>query len=65
MLHPIFERALAPWAPPAGPVTLASGRVVVHTREPNGAQRATPTPGAYAMTPAEWAEYKGARDDVN
>ena len=44
-MHPIFKQALAPWAPPAGPVTLASGRVVVHTREPNGAQRATPTPG--------------------
>jgi hypothetical protein len=65
MLHLIFKRALAPWAPPAGPVTLAWGGVVVHRRAPIGGQRATPTPGAYAMTPAEWAEYKGARHDSN
>jgi hypothetical protein len=63
-MNPIFKQALAPWTPPpAPPVKLATGRVVVHTREPNGAQRATPTPGDYSMTPAEWAEYKGARDD--
>jgi len=58
-MHPIFKEALAPYAPPAPPVTLSTGRVVVHTRQPNGAQLATPTPGSYSMTPAEWAEYKG------
>ena len=64
-MHPIFEQALAPWTPPpAPPVTLATSRVVVHTRQPNGSQLATPTPGPYAMTPAEGAEYTGARDDT-
>ena len=63
-MNPIFEQALAPWTPPAPPVILATGRVVVHTRQPNGSQLATPTPGPYEMTPAEWAEYKGARDDT-
>jgi hypothetical protein len=64
-MNPIFKQALAPWTPPpAEPVTLTTGRVVVHTRQLNGSQLATPTPGPYAMTPAEWAEYKGARDDT-
>jgi hypothetical protein len=64
-LHPIFQQALAPYAPPRAPVTLSTGRVIVHTREPNGSQRATATPGDYSMTPAEWIEYKGARDEFN
>ena len=55
-MHPIFKEALAPFAPP---VILSTGRVVVHTRQPNGSQLATPTPGSYSMTPAEWTEYKG------
>lgn len=55
----ILQYALKPFAPPAPPVTLSTGRVVVHTRQPNGSQLATPTPGSYSMTPAEWAEYKG------
>lgn len=38
-------------------VALSSGRVITHTREPNGSQLATPTTGYYAMTNAEWAEY--------
>ena len=39
------------------PVTLSTGRVVIHTREPNGSQLATPTPGSYEMTNDEWIEY--------
>ena len=39
------------------PVTLSSGRIVLHTREPNGSQLATPTPGNYEMTNAEWLQY--------
>ena len=39
-------------------ITLSSGRVVVHTREPNGSTLATPTPGYYAFTSAESAEYQ-------
>jgi hypothetical protein len=38
-------------------VTLSSGRVIAHTREPNGSQLATPTTGSYAMTDDEWLEY--------
>ena len=62
-MHPIFKQALAPWAPPAEPVTLATGRVVVHTRQPNGSQLATPTPGDYSMTPAEWLEYQRGKHE--
>jgi len=42
-------------------VTLCTGRVVVHTRAPNGSTLATPTPGDYAMTPAEYADYLAQR----
>ena len=42
-------------------ITLSTGRVVVHTREPNGSTLATPTPGDYAMTPAEHADYLAQR----
>ena len=38
-------------------VTLSSGRIIAHTREPNGSQLATPTTGSYAMTNEEWLEY--------
>jgi hypothetical protein len=38
-------------------VTLSSGRVIAHTREPNGSQLATPTTGSNAMTNDEWLEY--------
>jgi hypothetical protein len=38
-------------------ITLSSGRVITHTREPNGSQLATPTTGFYEMTNAEWIEY--------
>ena len=38
-------------------VTLSSGRVIAHTREPNGSQLATTTTGSYAMTNDEWLEY--------
>jgi hypothetical protein len=38
-------------------VTLSTGRVVKHTPEPNGSWLATPTPGDYWMTDAEWREY--------
>jgi hypothetical protein len=38
-------------------VTLSSGRVIAHTREPNGSQLATPTTGPVEMTEAEWREY--------
>lgn len=38
-------------------IALSSGRVITHTREPNGSQLATPITGNYAMTNAEWAEY--------
>jgi hypothetical protein len=38
-------------------VTLSSGRVIAHAREPNGSQLATPTTGSYAMTDDEWLEY--------
>ena len=39
-------------------LTLSTGRTVVHTREPNGATLATPTPGYHAFTHAELAEYQ-------
>ena len=39
-------------------VTLPSGRVVIHTREPNGSTLATPTPGDTAFTRAEHADYQ-------
>jgi hypothetical protein len=38
-------------------ITLSSGRVVMHTHETNGSQLATPTPGNYSMTNAEYIEY--------
>ena len=38
-------------------ITLSTGRVVVHTRQPNGSTLATPTPGYYAFNSAEYAEY--------
>ena len=38
-------------------ITLSSGRVIRHTREPNGAQLATPTTGPAELTYAEWSEY--------
>jgi hypothetical protein len=38
-------------------IELSSGRVIRHTREPNGSQLATPTTGSYAMTDEEWLEY--------
>ena len=42
-------------------ITLSTGRVVVHTPEPNGSTLATPTPGHYAFTPAEYADYLAQR----
>ena len=42
-------------------ITLCTGRVVVHTREPNGSTLATPTPGAASFTPAEYADYLAQR----
>ena len=39
-------------------ITLSTGRVVVHTRQPNGSTLATPTPGYYAFTHDENAEYQ-------
>lgn len=38
-------------------IKLSTGRIIRHTRMPNGAQDATPTTGDIAMTHAEWAEY--------
>ena len=38
-------------------ITLSTGRVIAHTREPNGSQLAIPTTGYYAMTNAEYIEY--------
>jgi hypothetical protein len=38
-------------------VTLSSGRIIAHTREPNGSQLATPTTGSVEMTNDEWLEY--------
>lgn len=42
-------------------ITLCTGRVVVHTREPNGSTLATPTPGAPSFTHAEYADYLAQR----
>ena len=42
-------------------VALSTGRIVIHTPEPNGAELATPTPGPVEMTPAEWEEYCAMR----
>jgi hypothetical protein len=42
-------------------ITLSTGRIVVHTPEPNGSTLATPTPGDYAMTRAEYADYLAQR----
>jgi hypothetical protein len=39
-------------------ITLTTGRIVVHTRQPNGSTLATPTPGYYAFTREENAEYQ-------
>ena len=38
-------------------IMLSTGRTVKHTRQPNGSQLATPTPGPEEMTPSEWFEY--------
>lgn len=38
-------------------VLLSTGRIVVHERQSNGSQLATPTPGSTVMTEAEWQEY--------
>jgi hypothetical protein len=38
-------------------VVLSSGRVIAHSPESNGAQRATPTSGPAEMTDDEWDEY--------
>lgn len=43
--------------PLSPPVLLASGRLIIHTREPNGSQRAYPSTGPAEMTEAEWQEY--------
>jgi hypothetical protein len=42
-------------------ILLSTGRVVVHSRQANGSQLATPTPGYYAMTPEESMEYCAIR----
>jgi hypothetical protein len=42
-------------------ITLSTGRVVVHTPEPNGSTLATPTPGAASFTQAEYADYLAQR----
>lgn len=39
-------------------VTLPNGRVVVHTKEPNGSTLATPTPGDHVFTRLEYSEYQ-------
>jgi len=38
-------------------IKLSTGRIVKHTRQENGSQLATPTPGCYEMTNQEWIEY--------
>ena len=38
-------------------IKLSTGRIVKHTRQENGSQLATPTPGCYEMTNLEWIEY--------
>jgi hypothetical protein len=42
-------------------ITLSTGRIVVHTPEPNGATLATPTPGPASFTPTEYADYLAQR----
>ena len=48
-------------------IPLSTGRIVIHTHMSNGAQLATPTPGALEMTNEEWCEYceiiRGPRKD--
>lgn len=39
------------------PVALSSGRLIIHSRDDAGAQRAIPDTGAAEMTEAEWNEY--------
>jgi len=38
-------------------IKLSTGRIIRHTREANGAQRATPTSGNPEMCENEWVEY--------
>lgn len=38
-------------------IKLTSGRIIIHTRNDNGSQQATPIPGSEYMTEAEWSEY--------
>ena len=38
-------------------IKLSTGRIVKHTRQENGSQLATPTPGCYEMTNQEYIEY--------
>lgn len=45
-------------------ILLSTGRVVVHSRQANGSQLATPTPGYYAMTPAESVEYCAIKENM-
>ena len=45
-------------------ITLSTGRVVVHTRQPNGSTLATPTPGYYAFTHDEYDEYDRIVEDM-
>jgi hypothetical protein len=45
-------------------ILLSTGRVVVHSRQANGSQLATPTPGYHAMTSAEWVEYCAITDNM-
>ena len=39
-------------------IVLFSGRIVKHSREPNGSLLATPTPGYHAFTSDEWRDYQ-------
>ena len=39
-------------------ILLFSGRIVKHNEQPNGSTLATPTPGHYAFTRAEYADYE-------
>lgn len=44
-------------------VTLSSGRIIRHRREPNGSELALPMTGPKAMTDAEFEEYVEAIRD--
>lgn len=64
MIQAVVNKAIANGAPvivgiPAcrADVLLSSGRTILHSRMPNGAQRAEPSTGANSMTNAEWEEY--------